>query len=277
MPLKNIALIVNFAKPGALESALRLISAMRGKASIFCDMAGAGLLPVTALDDRELFARCPTVVTLGGDGTIINAAGRCAPYGNVLLGVNLGRLGFLATVEGSNAEAAAEFILSDFAYEERTMLKCVLREGEGESVHHGLNDVVLSRGSGRMLAISASMDGRLVSRLLADGLVVATPTGSTAYSLSAGGPLAAPDMDIFVMSPICPHNLSARAMVLPTDRKITLETQGDAVVSIDGRDAMPIGEGGTVEISKSPYVTRLAVRPGADFYELVRKKLVTGI
>ena len=274
--MKSIAIIVNFEKSGARDAALRLIAALRSGADIYCDTAAEGLLGVPALEDRELFAKCPTVVTLGGDGTIIEAAGRCAPYGNVLLGVNLGRLGFLATIEGSRAESAAEFILSDFSYEERTMLKCVIRKGdEIVAVRHALNDVVLSRGSGHLTSITAFMDGRLLTRLRADGLVVATPTGSTAYSLSAGGPLAAPDMDIFVMSPICPHNLSARAMVLPANRVITLEAKGEASVSVDGHTAIPLG-GGVVEISKSPYVTRLAVSEGTNFYELVRKKLITG-
>ena len=275
--MKNIALIVNFDKTGAKDAASRLLAALKGKAAVYGDEATGAVLPVPALCDMELFAACPTVVSLGGDGTLIDAAGRCAPYGNVLLGVNLGRLGFLSTVEGNNPEAAAAFILSDFAYEERTMLRCVVRE-EGRLVaeRHALNDVVLSRGSGRMPTFSAYMDGRLLSSLRADGLVLATPTGSTAYSLSAGGPLLAPDTDAFVMSPICPHNLSARAMVLPVGRTVTLSADGPAGLSVDGQDAIPLC-GGTAEVSRSPYVTRLALREGEDFYGLVRKKLATGI
>lgn len=272
--MKNLAFIVNFEKEGSRETAIKIISALRGRAAMYCDEAAEGLLPLQALGDKELFGKCPTVVTLGGDGTIIRAASRCAPYGNVLLGINLGRLGFLATVEGTPAEAAAEFILSGFGYEERTMLKCeIIKDGSPAQVCHALNDIVLSRSSGRILQIRASMDGKLITSVRADGLVVATPTGSTAYSLSAGGPLAAPDLDIFLLSPICPHNLSARAMVLPANKTVTLETSGDAFVSVDGRDAAPLGAGERLEISKSPYVTRLAVQDGTDFYELVRRKL----
>ncbi len=272
--MKNLAFIVNFEKEGSRETAVKIISALRGRAAMYCDLDAEGRLPLQALGDRELFGKCPTVVTLGGDGTIIRAASRCAPYGNVLLGINLGRLGFLATVEGSPAEAAAEFILSDFGYEERNMLKCeIIDDGAAVRIRHALNDVVLSRSSGRILSIRASMDGKLITSVRADGIAVATPTGSTAYSLSAGGPLAAPDLDIFLLSPICPHNLSARAMVLPTDKTITLEASGEAFVSIDGLNAASLGANGRLEISKSPYVTRLAVRQGTDFYELVRRKL----
>lgn len=275
--MKNIALIVNFEKAGAREAALRLIAALKGKAAVYGDEAAGAVLPVPALSDRELFAACPTVVSLGGDGTLIDAADRCAPYGSVLLGVNLGRLGFLSTVEGNSPEAAADFILSDFACEERAMLRCVLRREGGEAIErHALNDVVLTRGTGRMPTFSAYMDGRLLSSLRADGLVLATPTGSTAYSLSAGGPLLAPDTDAFVMSPICPHNLSARAMVLPAGRTVTLAADGPVSLSVDGQEAIPL-DGAAAEVSKSPYVTRLAMREGEDFYELVRKKLVTGI
>lgn len=273
--MKSIALVVNFEKDSAREAALSLTEALAGRAAVYCDLAGGGLLPVKALPDSELFTLCPTVVTLGGDGTIISTAGRCAPYGNVLVGINLGRLGFLATVEAGDIGRAADFILSDVKYRERTMLACRIRRADGslEAEHHALNDVVLSRGAGRLHTIEAEMDGRPLTRVRADGLVAATPTGSTAYSLSAGGPIAAPDMDIFILSPICPHNLTARPMVLPTDRTISLSAGEDAVITVDGRNIGTLHSGDRAEIRKSPYITRLAEEPGGDFYELVRKKL----
>ncbi len=276
--MKNIALVVNFEKENARETALRLIAALEGRATLYSSAEGEGILPVTALPDRELFTLCPTVATLGGDGTIISTAGRCAPYGNILVGINLGRLGFLATVEAAPIEAAAEFVLSDVEYRERTMLVCrIVRENGAEREFHALNDVVLSRGAGRLHHIKARMDGRLLTGVRADGFVIATPTGSTAYSLSAGGPIAAPDMDLFILSPICPHDLSARPMVLPTDRIITLETKDDAVVTVDGRNIGAVREGEWVEVRKSPYITRLAAGPGSDFYELAMKKLSSSI
>ncbi len=276
--MKNIALVVNFEKENAREAALSLIQALQGRALLYSSAEGEGLLPIAAMADEELFSLCPTVVTLGGDGTIIRTAGRCAPYGNVLIGINLGRLGFLATVEAAPIDAAAEFILSDVEYRERTMLACrIVRPGGPEPQVHALNDVVLSRGAGRLHRIRAHMDGRLLTGVRADGLVIATPTGSTAYSLSAGGPIAAPDMDLFILSPICPHDLTARPMVLPTDRILTLETKDDAVVSVDGRNIGVIREGEWVEVRKSPYLTRLAVAPGSDFYELARKTLSSNI
>lgn len=274
--MKNIALVVNFEKEKARETALRLIEAIGERARLYSTAESEGLLPVPPLPDRELFTLCPTVVTLGGDGTIIAAAGRCAPYGSVLVGINLGRLGFLATVEASPIEAAAEFVLSDVDFRERTMLSCrICREGEPE--FHALNDVVLSRGAGRLHHIRAWMDGRMLTGVRADGLVIATPTGSTAYSLSAGGPIAAPDMDLFILSPICPHDLTARPMVLPTDRTLTLETRDDAVITVDGRNIGILREGERLQVKKSPYLTRLAVGPGCDFYELARKKLSSNI
>lgn len=274
--MKDIALVVNFEKENARETALRLIKAVGDRARLYSGAEGAGLLPLPVLPDRELFTLCSTVVTLGGDGTIINTAGRCAPYGSVLVGINLGRLGFLATVEAADINAAAEFVLSEVEYRERTMLSCrIVRDGEPE--FHALNDVVLSRGAGRLHHIRAWMDGRLLTGVRADGLVIATPTGSTAYSLSAGGPIAAPDMDLFILSPICPHDLTARPMVLPTDRTLSLETRDDAVITVDGRNIGILREGERVEVKKSPYTTRLAVGPDSDFYELARKKLSSNI
>ncbi len=277
--MKNIALIVNFDKERSRETALKLIASLRGKANVFGGAECRELLPVPCLEDRELFARCPTVVTLGGDGTIINTAGRCAPYGNVLLGINLGRLGFLTAAEAVRIDEAAEFILSDVDYQERTMLTCCIKNKNGGSgpVVHALNDVVLSRGAGRLHHMYVHMDGRLITGLRADGLVLATPTGSTAYSLSAGGPIAAPDMDLFILAPICPHNLSARPIVLPTDKTITMSAGDETVVTVDGQNFGSIDENEYVEIRKSPYITRLAVSPGTDFYRLVRKKLISNV
>ncbi len=277
--MKNIALIVNFEKERGRETALRLIAALRGRANVYCPYEDRDRLPVPALKDRELFSLCPMVVTLGGDGTIIAAAGRCAPYGNILLGINLGRLGFLATVESGNINAAAEFILSNVRYQERTMLQCrvIDKDGAAGQYAHALNDVVILRGAGRLQLVKASLDGKLVTEVRADGLVLATPTGSTAYSLSAGGPIASPDMDLFVLSPVCPHNLSARTIVLPTNKTVTLESQSEAIVTVDGRVVGVLGEGGHVEINKSPYITRLATNPDPDFYELVRIKLTGNV
>ena len=277
--MKKIAMIVNFEKENSLEAALRLIDALKGRADMYSDLSGEDRLPLPALEDKELFELCPTVVTLGGDGTIINTAGRCAPYGNILIGINLGRLGFLTTVEAERADAAADFILSDVEFRERTMLSCriVYADGSLSPVSHALNDIVVSRGAGRLHHIEAHMDNRLLTRVRADGLVIATPTGSTAYSLSAGGPIVSPDMDLFVLSPICPHNLSARPMVLPTDKVITLSTKGEAVVTVDGLNLGSFAEGDRVEVRRSPYITRLAVSPGNDFYELVRKKLTSNL
>lgn len=274
--MKKIALIVNFDKNNALEIATKLISMLSGKAELYTDKAGFEKLPeLTYKPDEELFSICSVAAVLGGDGTIISTAKRSAPFGTILLGINIGNLGYLSTFESNNLKEATELLLSDnIPFGKRFMLRAsVVTDGKEASVYHALNEIVVSRKSNsRLMDFTAYCNEKTVCAYRADGMIVATPTGSTAYSLSAGGPVISPDADTMLITPICPHMLRARSIVLPPD-KIRIEYNADAELSIDGQIFKSLQSGEYIIVEKSDYVTYLACNKELNFYDILQKKL----
>lgn len=269
--MKKIAVIVNFDKENALSVAKSLIEKLTGKAAPYALPQDAALLGIaSAADDKELFSLCGTAVVLGGDGTIISAAKRCAPYETVLLGINLGHLGYLASIEPCRLDEAVQLLLSDdMHYDNRFMLRVSLENGE---THHALNEIALSRGgSSRLMNFTALSEGKTVCKYRADGIIAATPTGSTAYSLAAGGPIIAPNADAMVLTPICPHMLRARSIVLPPKR-IEITSDEASQLSVDGQIFRPVAPGERVTVEKSEYTVWLAHKPELSFYDILQKK-----
>ncbi|MDO4563393.1 MAG: NAD(+)/NADH kinase [Clostridia bacterium] len=273
----RIAMIANLNKEHALQTVERLITLLGAGAEVIAEKALEPFIKgFAAKEDAELFQSADAVVVLGGDGTILSAARRCAVYGSPIIGINMGHLGFLTTMESGNIEAAAKKILDfDFQIEERMMLRAeIMGGGQILAAYHALNDAVVCRAvPDRILNLSITERGGFVSDFCADGVVLATPTGSTAYSLSCGGPLAYPSAQMILVTPICPHALSARPMVMQPDADIRICARGEARLSIDGQDGRELMPGETVRITKSPYLTRLARIEGKDFYSLVETKL----
>ena len=255
----TIAFHVNRGKPGAEGTLGRLVSVARAAGADVVDSAGAS----------------PDVmVVLGGDGTMLAAAHEHP--GVPLLGLNLGHLGYLAGVDAPHFEDAIRALAAGrYSISHRDAL-----EAGG---HRALNDVVVSKGvSGRAAFIDLAVDGRHVTRFFADGLIVATPTGSTAYSLAAGGPILLPDSESFVVTPICPHALSARPLVLRNTARLTLSARtrepagaGDAEFSVfaDGADVATLAAGEELEIAKAEKSVPLVQLDGVDPYEVLGRKL----
>ena len=274
--LKKIALIVNFDKSNALEIATKLISMLSGKAEVYTDKAGFEKFPQTTYKpDDELFSTCSVAAVLGGDGTIISTAKRCAPFGTILLGINIGNLGYLSTFESHNLKEAAELLLNDKIYfDKRFMLRAsVVTNGKEASVYHALNEIVVSRKSNsRLMDFTAYCNEKTVCDYRADGMILATPTGSTAYSLSAGGPVISPDANTMLITPICPHMLRARSIVLPPER-IRIEFNANAELAIDGQIFESLQSGDYIIVEKSEYVTHLARNKELNFYDILQKKL----
>lgn len=274
--LKKIALIVNFDKINALEIATKLISMLSGKAELYTDKTGFEKLPLlTYKPDEELFSICSVAAVLGGDGTIISTAKRCAPFGTILLGINIGNLGYLSTFESNNLKEAAELLLSDnIHFENRFMLRAsVVTDGEETSVYHALNEIVVSRKSNsRLMDFTAYCNEKTVCAYRADGMIIATPTGSTAYSLSAGGPVISPDADTMLITPICPHMLRARSIVLPPE-KIKIEYNANAELAIDGQIFESLKNSDYITVEKSEHIIRLACNKELNFYDILQKKL----
>lgn len=212
------------------------------------------------------------VFVIGGDGTILKTARFFAKYDTPIFGINLGRLGFLSQSNEEEIKVAVDKILSgDYKVEDRMMLQ------PGEQV--ALNDFVIKgTDTGRTSRFSLKINDKFVCDYLADGIIISTPTGSTAYGLSAGGPVLSPHLNAFVIVPICPHTLTARPLVIPDDEKITVISSDEGsnyVMSTDGQEVYIFNS--EIEISKSPYSAKLALLDGNEFYSVLRDKLHWGI
>ena len=216
------------------------------------------------------------MIVLGGDGTILRAARMMYKDQIPMLGIRFGRLGFLAELSGQTYEKELKMILSgDYQLDERTVLETQI--GDGEELLYALNDVVLFRSnSSKLITMDVNINGKYMNTFRSDGLIVASPTGSTAYSLSCGGPILAPDVDAMVINPICPHMLSNRPTVISANSVIEInfkELEDGCTISIDGQQDIPIKKETVIKILRAPYKVKLVRSVNSDFFSVVRNKL----
>ncbi len=230
----------------------------------------------------ELASKANLLIVLGGDGTLLAAARVAAPCGVPILPVNLGGLGFLTSVTLDELYPALELVLEGrHRVSERVMLSVeLLRGGQVAERQRALNDVVINKGAlARMVDLDLHIDDAYVCKYRADGLIVSTPTGSTAYSLSAGGPIVYPTVDAFVITPICPHTLSDRPLVVPDAVKIEVNFEGSdepVYMTVDGQIGIELKGGDRVRVTKAPEKLKLVRAPKKTYYELLRSKLKWG-
>ena len=220
------------------------------------------------------------VLSLGGDGTLLETVHRMGNCEVPVAGVNIGNLGFLTACTDEEVEKLAEGLeRGELQFNERTVLQVgMVEEGGAEHEFIALNEVCLMRGeTGRLVTLEARVGGEILNEYRADGLLVATPTGSTAYSLAAGGPLIAPTAAVFVINPICPHSLSNRALVVDDEQEIELfpavGTDLPVLFTVDGRDILRVAPGSVVRVRKHPQRLRVVRLPGYSYYETLRRKL----
>jgi len=234
-------------------------------------------------------ASCDVLVTLSGDGGVLAAARAAIPFGTPVWAVDLGRLGFLSAVRPEDLEVAFERLLKDeFHVEERMMLEArVLRDGVDIGGGVALNDAVVAKSAlARILRLQISAGGELVAAIRADGLVVSTPTGSTAYALSAGGPIVPPDVALLLVCPICPHSLGQRPFVVGPDELLEVRAEWggeeiqtssiDAMLTLDGQVGVSLKPGDLVRVRRSQSVARLLRDPDDSFYGRLRQKMGWG-
>jgi NAD+ kinase len=226
----------------------------------------------------EELAGTEMILSLGGDGTILRAARLAAPDAIPILGINLGDLGFTTEISGREAlTRIISFLTGESWIDERTMLQAELPSHSSPSVIHALNDVVVGRGSIiRVIRVKAFVDGQPVTTYKGDGVIAATATGSTGYSLAAGGPILFPNAEEILLTPIAPHLDLAASLVLSPQSVIELEVQTahQASVSIDGQLQFPLRSGDTVRIRRSPYTTRLLrIQPRSFFHQTLLQRL----
>lgn len=278
----TVGILANPHKPGALDTlrALRAALGVRGCRVVLDPQAAEWAGEAGGVPAAGFAGLVDVVAVLGGDGTVLDALSRLGDFDKPVAGVNTGRLGFLTTCTEGELDAFADAVTTGrFVTSERSLLEAVIRrEGQDDECFIALNEVVLARGeTGRLVSVVATVNGELLNHYRADGLIVATPTGSTAYSLSAGGPLIAPSAGVFVITPICPHSLSQRSLVLADDSVVEIAPDavdaGPLLFTVDGRDTTRVGEGDRIVVCKSRRVLRLLMLEDHSFYQALRQKL----
>ena len=266
--------------PTALERLARIAPAHGLELFVGADLLASSQANVAELpaDPGEI----DLLITLGGDGALLAGARWAGPAGTPVFGVNLGRLGFLTAVTLEQVDdAMASLVAGDFVLDARMALEVRSEhEGGGGHEYYALNDAVLHKGGlVRMVPIRVWVDEEEIGLYRADGVIVATPTGSTAYSLSAGGPILDPRQDAIIVTPICPHTMAVRPLVLPPGSEITVEVSGpseEIILTIDGQVGATLKPGDRVTCRKASQPVRLVRMPGQSFFSLLRRKLRWG-
>lgn len=232
------------------------------------------------LPDDALMAKCDIALVVGGDGSTMKTAKKAAICGKSVLGINAGRLGFLSGIEKNELNLLEKLAFGDYKTDERIMLKAqIIENGEIVGDYHCLNDAVFSRGDlARLIDIDITGEGRDVLNVRADGVIISTPTGSTAYSLAAGGPVLSPELDCFVITAICPHSLMDRSIVVSSSSVLCVELKSDinnnSILTCDGEAPVNISAGSKIKVSLSEYKARLIRLKPDNFYEIMKKKII---
>lgn len=223
---------------------------------------------------------CDCAIAIGGDGTTLNIAKKAAFLNKSALGINAGRLGFMSGIERDELSLLTKLINKEYIIDERAMLKATIeKDGEVLSSHHCLNDIVVSRGNfARLIDVTITCDGRSVSNMRSDGVIISTPTGSTAYSMAAGGPVVSPEADCIIETPICPHSLMDRSIIFSADKELIVTANNDQnnspIMTVDGQEAVNLTPGCQIHIKKSDITTKLIKLKPENFYEVLNKKII---
>jgi NAD+ kinase len=279
---RNIALIGKYRSPEVADS-LRFLGSFLREAgrTVMVEAAtaeSAGVSGYPTVDYEQIGSRADLAIVLGGDGTMLHASRRLAGFGVPLVGVNQGRLGFMTDIARPvMCEGIAALLAGDYVSEHRYLLEAqVLRGTERLCQTCALNDVVVNKGDlGRMIELEVKVDGELMYVLLADGIIVSTPTGSTAYALSANGPILHPGVPGIAVVPLCPHALSNRPITIADSSRIdiTLVRPHDARVHFDGQGHWDAAAGDVISIARSPLALTLLHPPGYSYFAMLREKL----
>jgi NAD+ kinase len=284
MKIKKIGIVANAEKETCAQysGSLKKWLEERG-VEVFLETGTAATLGLRGGVKREdLPLKADLIAVLGGDGTMLRTARYVAHHDVPIVGINLGTFGYLTEINLNEMFAALTLILEGkFVTEKRMMLAATIRRGK-TNIGSGivLNDVVINRDNlSRIVELETVVDKQYLTTYKADGLIIATPTGSTAYSLSTGGPIVFPGQDLIIINPICPHTLTNRPIIFPEDSNLhlTLWSKGKgATVTLDGQEAFSIKSGDVITIKKSKYVTNLVLSPHRSYGEILRSKLGWG-
>lgn len=279
--MNSFGLVVNLTKKGVRTLVGEIADWLTSKGCTVLieeDIAAFLELPGLGVSKSRLFELAECIIVFGGDGTLLGTARKVAGTGTPIIGINMGHMGFLTEIDIPEALPCLEKLLNgEYDIEERMMLQAhVYRQDKLVEQLVGLNDAVITKGAfARLILMEAYVNGDYINTYPSDGLIVASPTGSTAYSLSAGGPLASPALDLMLLTPICPHSLWARPMVIAPDSivKIIISSQGEVMLTMDGQHGFNLCQYDQVVVTRSPLKARLVRLRGRSFFEVLRKKL----
>lgn len=279
----KIAVIVNLSKPRAVSVARAIEGLMRRNGAQTAMLSNCAALypdlPIEYFETTEaLFAACDKAITVGGDGTIIHAAKYAAVTDTPMIGVNVGRLGFAADVEVDEIDRLTRLLSGDCREERRMLLEVEVQKPAGSQTYLAVNDAVVAHGQlSKIVDLQLSLNGEAIAKYRADGLLFSTPTGSTAYSLSAGGPILSPQMACILMTPVCPHSLFSRSVLFEGDSELSVTASIPAdcscVLTIDGEVNINIDEGDRVLVRQSPRTLCLLSVNNRNFYRKLNEKL----
>lgn len=279
----NIAVMPNLSKRDAAQhtaDVIRVLHSYGAAVSLHAPLRSHfdGLPVEFHPDFFQMIAECDVILAIGGDGTIIHAAKHGAQENKPILGINLGRLGFVAGLEKDELSVLEKLVQGDYQIEERMMLAVTYPENGKLQTKHVVNEAVLSRGAlSKIVDFTVYSGGQTIGEYRADGLILATPTGSTAYSLSAGGPVMDPSMDCILLTPVCPHSLFSRTVVFGGKTELAVEARSqydsDVFLTLDGEDAIQIFEGEQVTFQKSDRCIRMIQLKQNSFLNIVNEKI----
>lgn len=284
MNIKKIGIIANVEKEKSRECTIQLRDwAVKRGIEVFFEEGIAGKIGVdNGLDRRALASGVDLLLVLGGDGTILRTVRFVSEYDIPIVGINLGEFGYLTEVNLNEMYSALELIVKgEYQTDKRMMLDIMIKLGE-ETIRQQsiLNDVVITRGNlSRILNLETTVNEGYLTTFRADGIIISTPTGSTAYNLSAGGPIVFPEQDSFIINPICPFTLTNRPIIIPDGAEINviLWTKGQgATLTLDGQVSYNMKSGDSILVKKSLYVTNLVSSPHRDYMEILRTRLGWG-
>lgn len=283
--MKTVGIVPNYNKEPAMKLVNELAEFLLKKECKvvltykIAEMTGLNDLGVTKY---ELYSKSDFIIVLGGDGTLLDTGRKAAKFGTPLLGINMGTMGFLATADGSEAETAIEKVLNgEYKIEKRLMLESeIISDTDNPKQYIAVNDVCISRGVfTKITEYNIYVNEEYLATFRADGIIISTPTGSTAYNLSAGGPVLKPDIACMVITPICPHSLHSRSIVVSADDTVRIEasfgSNGDIIMSMDGQTSVILNNCDIINVRKSANSINIIKTNTRSFYEILRKKLIS--
>lgn len=282
METKKIGFVTNIEKDPTLQETKKMVDFVLKKGcEVYVSENFSDVHPdVIATSSSEMYKSVDFVVVIGGDGTILRVARSAAIFDTPILGINFGTLGYLADVEKINAIDAIEKVLNgDFTIENRMMLEPYVERGcVSHEINLALNEVCITNSvCSRMIKLSVEVNGEYFDIFRADGIIVSTPTGSTAYNLSAGGPILSPHTELMTITHICPHTLYARPFVIDGNDVVRIRVQSNynnVQMSCDGQSTVQMKNDDVIIVKKSRYVTRIIKTTNMNFYDILRRKMV---